>query len=213
MATLAIEGPFSVAVFAGKNADAFWDLARDHFCLSLPMTRHQSVKQVVNAVMCGEAAVGVLPVPSIDDPLPWWPLLAAAGDTLPRVICRLPFAGRGNARGDQAEAFVVCPADQEPTGRDRSLFAFEVADAIPQGSIQTALMTAGLPPTMVQPWKDAAVDAFLYLVEIDDFVPAADPRVSSFLAALKRAVTRVVPLGGYARPLTAEELAPAPDSE
>ncbi len=208
VATLAIEGPFSVSVYAEHNADAYWDLARDHFSLSLPMRRHTSAQQVVNAVARGDSTVGVLPVPHTGEPKPWWPLIAGSGGELPRVIARLPFAGRGNARGGEIDAFVVCPIAQEPTGRDRSLFAFEVAEPVPVATIQAALVAAGLAPTMIQASGDTSLPHQLYLVECDDFVPPGDRRIAAFVEALKRPVPRVVPLGGYAKPLTREELEP-----
>ncbi len=210
MATLGIEGPFSVAVYAKENEDAYWDLARDHFCLSLPMTRHGSAQQVITAVTRGDATAGVLPLPRIDDPEPWWPYLMGAGGERPRVIFRLPFAGRGNGREGHTEALVICPIEQEASGRDRSLFAFETEEPIPQGTIQATLTKCGLPPTMVHPRMDSHSGGTpLYLIEVDDYLAKDDARIDAFIEALKRPVGSIVLLGGYAKPLSDDELAPS----
>ena len=44
------------------------------------------------------------------------------------------------------------------------------------------------------------------LVEIDDMVPAADPRLEAALRTLGEQVTRVVHLGSYAKPIPAAAL-------
>ena len=50
VATLAFEGPFSVAVLTPEEIRGYWDLARDHFGGVVPMTRHTSVRLVLEAV-------------------------------------------------------------------------------------------------------------------------------------------------------------------
>ena len=211
MATLSIEGPFSTAVYAAENADGYWDLARDHFCNSLALTRHTSVQQVINAVMTGDATTGVLPVPSRDDEKPWWPHLMGVSQNRPKVIFRLPFTGSGNGRSAGMEAIVICPVDQEETGRDRSFFAFETENQIPLDTVQKALRDVDLPPYSVLPWYDANAEVWLYLVEVDAYVADEDRRIRRFTDVLKRPVGRIVSLGGYAKPLTEKELSTASD--
>ena len=56
-------------------------------------------------------------MPRPDEPDPWWPHLVAAAADTPRVIARLPFGPRGNARSDGAEALTIGCGAQQETGR------------------------------------------------------------------------------------------------
>ena len=47
---------------------------------------------------------------------------------------------------------------------------------------------------------DGAVD----LIELDSFVPLSDPRIETFRTQLGSALHRLLPLGGYAVPLSIE---------
>ncbi len=211
VATLSFEGPFSVAVHMPEQVGGYWDLARDQYGSFTPMTGHASVRRVIEAVRSQEATVGVLPVPTRDDAEPWWPHLAASSPDMPRIIARLPFAGPGNGRDGDLEALVICPVVQEPTGRDRSFLCFEAAREMGLDRVAATLAEAGLPTTFVAVGHDAEGSGdWLHLVEVDDFVAADDPRLPGVLDSLGRPVKTVIPLGGYATPLTPDDLATAP---
>jgi len=216
VATLSFEGPFSVAVHMPGETSAYWDLARDQYGSFTPMTGHESVRRVIEAVRSQEATVGVLPMPRRDDGAPWWPHVAAANPDMPRIIARLPFAGPGNGRGGDLEALVICPVVQEPTGRDRSFLCFEAAREMGLDRLAATLSDAGLPTTFAAVWHDTETAGnWLHLVEVDGFVAADDPRLPGAAHALGRPVESVIPLGGYATALTPEDLAtvPAKDDE
>ena len=123
-ATLSFEGPFSVAVYVPREDDGTWDLARDHFGPCTPMSRHGSVRAVIEAVHRQDAIVGVLPMPRRDDADPWWRHLATCRPDTPRIIARLPFAGYVAGRSTP-EALAICPISVKPTGRDRSFIVAE----------------------------------------------------------------------------------------
>ena len=209
--TLSFEGPFSVAVHMPGETSAYWDLARDQYGSFTPMTGHESVRRVIEAVRNQEATVGVLPLPRRDDGTPWWPHLAASNPDMPRIIARLPFAGPGNGRDGDLGALVICPVVQEPTGRDRSFLCFEAAREMGLDRLAATLSDAGLPTTFAAVWHDAETSGnWLHLAEVDDFVAADDPRLPGAVDALGRPVKSVIPLGGYATALTPEDLATAP---
>src|ERR1700746_1285579 len=67
-ATVRMQSPFSVAVFAPSARPGFWDLARDHYGSNTPMTAHDAAYPVIWAVAKGEASVGVLPMPEANEP-------------------------------------------------------------------------------------------------------------------------------------------------
>jgi chorismate mutase / prephenate dehydratase len=218
-ATLAFEGPFSTAVYGHKDEMGYWDLARDHFAALTPMERHGSMRTVIEAVHRQDATVGVLPMPRRDDGDPWWRYLVTKQPQTPRIIARLPFAEPADSRGSRGqggrpEALAICPIAITPTGRDRSLFAIDMESRVAPDHLAAVLAERGLAPTFTALWgEEQGPAAWLYLVEVDGFLTDGDARLDALGGALGKPVNRIVALGGYATPLTAEELepnAPAP---
>ena len=208
VATLTIEGPFSVAVYLDEGEEGYWDLARDQYGSFTPMSAQGSVRRVIDAVRSQKATVGILPLPQRDNDDPWWRHLVTESDDAPRIIARLPFAGPGNNRGTDLGALVICPVAQEPAGRDHSFLAIETDDEIGLGRLGSALTHAGLPPIFTAVWHEGrASDPWLYLAEVGIFAAKDDRRAARLLDRLGKPVKRLVWLGGFAAPLTADELA------
>jgi chorismate mutase len=199
--TVAMQADFVVAVYAPDAGSGHWDLARDHYGSHTPMMAYRSMGEVVRAVTEGRAMIGVLPVP-VEEGDPWWRFLAGAG--APRVVARLPFAGRGNAR-EGGDAFAIGHGEPEPTGADLSLLLVETQGGVSRTRIIAALSAAGLTVSLcaiAEPSPEVAWN----LVEIDDMLAPDAPRLVEALAPLGDKVVRVTSLGAYARPLTAAEL-------
>jgi chorismate mutase / prephenate dehydratase len=214
VATLSFEGPFSVAVYGNDDDDGCRDLARDFYGSYSPMTVFPSARRVIETVQSHGATLGVLPLPRPDDKEPWWPHLVGQNEDAPRVIARLPFAGPGNGRDANAEAIVICPVDREETGRDRSWLLIEAEDQPGLTPVVAAMKKAGFSVRFKANWRDQqAGGPWLYLIEVDGFFGAQDRAVSRFVEALGSPVNRVVCLGTYGIPLSAEELAPAPEKK
>ncbi len=209
-ATLSFEGPFSVAVYTPPEDGGAWDLAREHFGPCTPMTRHGSVRSVIEAVHRQDAVVGVLPLPRHDDSDPWWRHLVTTQTDAPKVIARLPFITRANPRGAAPEALVICPVSVMPTGRDRSLLAADSEQRLAQASLARALQEAGMTATSITGWHEQAAQAWLYLIEVDGFLTSDDPRLGLLSRSLGQTVgrplNRLLLLGGYALPVAAESL-------
>lgn len=208
-ATTSRQGPFTIAVCVPPQGPGFWDIARDHYGSHTPMQTFGSATQVIRAVAEGRATVGVLPMPQEAEEDPWWRHLLS-GREAPHVISRLPFGGRGNARSDSGDALAIGRGAQLSTGRDRTLIATENAPDISRGRLFSTLAGLGLRCTFIV--SSEQKEGGSTLIEIDDFVPADDPRLDRFRATLGAALYRLVPLGGYAVPLSAAELTPAASS-
>ena len=202
-ATVRLQSPFSVAVFAPADRPGFWDLARDHYGSSTPMSVYDTVGQVIRAVAGGTASVGVLPLPQAGEPDPWWPQLLSSDDNAPQVVARLPFGGRGNARSDTDALAIGCGGQQE-SGLDRTLLGAEFSVAISPPRIPDLLTTAGLVCTFVACSGRGKTD---YLIEVEGFVPVSDKRLDALRSELGAALERLLPLGGYAVPLSPPALA------
>jgi chorismate mutase-like protein len=203
-ATVRLETPFAVAVFAPADAQGFWDLARDHYGSYAPMSAYRSSGQVIRAVTEGRAAVGILPMPEEGEADPWWRHLASQDDKAPRVIARLPFGTRGNARSGGSDALVIGCGAQQETGADRTLFIAESAVDISRARLLGLLSSAALNCTFLASSEHAG--GIFNLVEIDGFVPLSDPRITRFHTQLDAARYRLLPFGGYALPLPAAAL-------
>jgi len=198
-ATVRLQSSFAVAVYAPPQAPGYWDLARDHYGSHTPIVPYRSTSQVIGAVMDGQAAVGVLPMPAEDDRDPWWRQLLSTDGNAPHIIARLPFGARGNARPDGADALAIGRGTEQPTGQDRTFFATENAPDISRGRIVSTLSELGLSCTYIALCEHA--DSINTLIEVDGFVPVGDPRLDRFRAQLGKSLSRLLRLGSYAVPL------------
>lgn len=197
-----MQGPFAVAVHAPEDRRGYWDVARDHFGSFVPMIPVNSPVAAVRAVSEGTATVGIVPYPAEDDTDPWWRFLVNADAQTPRVVARLPFGGRGNARGEGRDALAVAQIAHEPTGEDRTLLGIELGADLSRGRLKDALEAVGLSPTGFCTWhaRDPHGPS-VHLVESADFVAPDDVRLRTLLDRLSDMPVRVNTLGGYALPL------------
>jgi len=200
-ATVSLETPFAVAVYAPMGSPGFWDLARDHYGSSTPIAAHGSIAQVIRAVAEAPDSAGVLPMPQEGEPDPWWRHLLSQHRNTPRVMARLPFGPRGNARGAGADALVIGHRAQQNTGCDRTLIATETAE-ISRARILGLLSALDLSCTFFA--SSEQIDGAVDLIELDSFVLLSDPRIETFRTQLGAALHRLLPLGGYAVPLSIE---------
>jgi chorismate mutase len=202
-ATTRAQGSFTIAVYAPPDAPGFWDLARDHYGSHTQILAYRTIGQVIQGVTEGQAAVGVLPMPREEEADPWWRHLLSTDGNAPHVIARLPFGGRGNARGD-GDALAIGRGAEQPTGRDRTLLVAENAPDISRGRMFSTLAGLGLGCTFMASCEHA--EGVNTLIEIDGFVPIADSRLDRFRAQLGPALYRLLRFGSYAVPLSAAEL-------
>jgi chorismate mutase/prephenate dehydratase len=200
-ATTRAQGPFAVGAYAPPESPGVWDLARDHYSSHAPMTAYHSTFQVIRAVADRRVAVGVLPLPQDGDSDPWWRHLLSLDAEAPRVVARLPFGPRGNARSDSGDALVIGFGAQQPSGQDRTLLATENAVQISRGRMAAAFSAIGLTCTSLISCEHA--EAANTLIEIDGFVPLGDPRLKALRDRLGADLYRLMPVGGYAVPLEA----------
>jgi len=197
-----LQGPFAIAVYAPEERRGFWDVARDHYGSSIPMTAVNTPAAAIRAVADGTATVGVVPMPEEDDHDPWWRYLMNTDVKTPRIVARLPFCGRGNARGDDRDALAIALIQHERTGDDRTLLGIELAEDMSRGRLKDALEAAGLTAVSFRSWTGRENGGGpLHLVEVADYVPSQDKRLTTFASNVGDIVLRTTPIGGYAVPL------------
>lgn len=202
VATLGFEGPFSVAVIESETEPGYWDMARDQYGSFTKMTRFPTGRGVLEAVRNGEATVGIVPWPSRDDQDPWWRYMVSQTENTPKIIARLPFTPGSNARNPGLEAAVVCPIEQEPTGRDRSLIVVETETEISARRVEEALNAVGVSATSIQHWHDPnRPPGWFYLVEVFGFVDPNGKQFPRFIDGIGTTAQRILHVGGYGTPL------------
>ncbi len=207
VATLGMEGPFSVGVFMDEDGDSFWDIARDQYGSYTPMTPFPSTRRIIEAVQKQEVTVGILPVPGRNDKDPWWRRMAFEGADVPRVIARLPFVPGANSRPSELEALVVSPVPQEPTGRDRTYIVLESAAQLAPSQISTALKSIGLNlMSSTEAHDENRPSIWQILIEVDDYVTPDDERLKLFTNTFDGSIQFAVTIGGYATPISSDEL-------
>lgn len=198
-AHVAIQDRFAVAVHLRRESPGLWDLARDHWGSATTLLSYGSSNQVIRAVTEGLATVGVLPMPQEGEADPWWAFLASADEATPRIVARLPFGSRGNAR-EGGDALAIAKVPIEETGADRSFLVFETREDVSRARLIAALGGVGLACAFIgsHPVRRQT------LAEVEGLVTQADPRLRQLSEQLGDAADRVLPIGGYAAPLTTE---------
>jgi chorismate mutase / prephenate dehydratase len=193
-----LQAPLSVAVFAREEGmPQVWDLARDHFGSATPMIRVDRAIQALRALTEGSATVAVLPLPGDDES--WWVSLVSDQDHRLRAFARLPFV---SSDGDEARALAIGQLEIEPSGDDLALLAIEAEPGLSRGRLRELLVGAEMHPAWVSGSRQPDAVTALYLAEVDGFVADGDRRLPALQKSAGGEVLRVVPLGGYARPLS-----------
>jgi chorismate mutase / prephenate dehydratase len=194
-----LQTPMSVSVFPGPRGFATWDLARDHFGSTTPMARADSTTQALRSVSDGSATVAVLPLPGDDDA--WWLSLTSDQHDRLRVFARLPFVASVAGDGEEASALALGRLEPEPSGEDLALLAIEAESGVSRGRLRDILLGAGLEPVWLSAWRSSDPPQAVHLVEVGSFVREGDERSAAILGAARGEVLRIVPVGGYPRPL------------
>jgi len=199
--SVAMQGPFTVAVAVPEARPGLWDITRDYFGGYVPMLALRSAAEVLGAVGDKRAAVGVLPMPSDNETAPWWPALAGARGHGPRVIARLPFADGGNARETGGDAVAIGVADADATGADRTMLVVETRGELSRARLLAALENAGTRLAYLASHSPSAGETW-HLIELDGLVAPNDPRLAAALQPL--GTPDIWAFGFYARPLPGE---------
>ena len=200
-----LQGPLAVAVYAPEGTFGYRNLARDHYGWRTPITAYRSAAQVLEAVAQSRATVGVLPIPRGDETDPWWRSLARSGETVPRIITRLPFAVVEPPRADSPEALAVSLDPAEPTGEDRAFLLIETGGVVSRSHLREILAAASFEVLDIQVSEENG-EHYLQLVEVAGFVTAGDERLEALLAMGEGTIMQVWAAGGYAVPLSLETM-------
>jgi chorismate mutase/prephenate dehydratase len=205
-AVTTLQGPFTITVCVPDEKRGFWDMARDHFGVQVPMRRHTTAARVLADIAEDPNAVGMLPLPFEGDAQPWWPALASNEKTTPQIVARAPIFRTDNPRTEGLSALVVARLTPEPSGEangglDRSLLVLESSTDVSRSRIASALKAAKLPAFTSAIRREVNGGGALYLIELPVFIIAGDPRLAALEQALATPDARLTPVGAYAVPV------------
>jgi hypothetical protein len=188
-------------VFAGDGETAYVGMARAYFGSETPLRTHGKASLVIHACAEDQNALGVVPLPVIEEPGPaWWAQLAPAGEKGPRIIAKLPIV----AGDDAPAAYVVGGIEQEPTGDDTTLLLLEVPPGKSRTRLQLLLKDVGLSARLAAAGRIAQKNMpDEILLEVNGFVGKGDPRLGALSKAAGDAIARIAPIGGFANPIAA----------
>lgn len=201
-----VQGEFSVAVLAGEGTKVeLRGLTRDHFGVETPVKAMTSQAQVLRAVSEGEATVAVLPLPDGEEASPWWVGLARQGADVPRIVARLPFVPLAADSGRYEEALVVACIPQEETGEDCSFLAVEMTGELSRSALRGRLEAVGVEVATLFDHHTSGGGEIM-LLQCVGYIAEGDPRLARLVEESDGAIDRVWAIGGYAQPLTQEEI-------
>lgn len=201
-AKLALQAPFSLAVYSGDDAPDYWDLARAHFGSSAPMAPFAKANQVVAECAASPSVVGIVPVPGAEAPAAqaWWTQLGRGEGVKPLVIARLPFLD-----GAGPSAFVIASVAPEESGDDASLITVEVGSDVSRGRLVALMKPHGLEGAVIDGLnEDKQKSHNLFLVQVPGFIANGDARLIQFAKAAREAISHVAVIGAFARPLNSQ---------
>lgn len=214
-AVTALQGPFAVAVCAPEKSVGYWDLARNHFGSSTPMTLHVSPTVVLRAISENKGVLGLLPLPQDREDNPWWPSLATemGGEQRPRIIWRLPFFGSPAGRFETLGALVVSHTPPEPTGDDVSVLMIRTTADVSRARLLDVIASLDLKARVRATREDEGTDSRLHLLEIFDYLPEDDPRLAVLAEKIGEEFQESIVLGAYPTPMAGADGDNDPASE
>ncbi|MDP7546056.1 MAG: chorismate mutase [Alphaproteobacteria bacterium] len=203
----ALQGPMSVAVCAPARSVAYWDMARNHFGSSAPVTLHTSPSVVMRMVDEQPGIIGLLPFPQSGEENPWWPALASQANDQsgPRVVWRLPFFSSVTGRFEQLEALAVAKLVPEASGDDATLAMVETFLDVSLARVMDQLAECGFAVHPVAVHEQDQQGVRLQLLELDGLVKDEDPAMVAFHEKMDEGLSRVSILGAYPKALTASQ--------
>ena len=204
--SLRAQTSFRGHVFAGDGEAAYVGMARAYFGSETPIRTHGKPSLVIHACAEDPNALGVVPLPLIEEAGPaWWAQLAPAGEKGPRIIAKLPIV---TAEDDDApSAYVIGAIEQEPTGDDTTLLLLEVPPGKSRTRLQALLKEAGLPARLAAAGRIAQKNVpDEILLEVSGFVGKGDPRLAALAKAAGDAIARIELIGGFANPVALKGL-------
>lgn len=190
----------------------FWDLARDYFGSSLPMTKATTAIAAISALKEEKTTFAVVPRPLTEDEQPWWTYLGNPQDRMQIIMC-LPHGHDPATPNPDHRALVVSKAGFDDSGADNSFLLVQCNASISRAKLIDTAKKVGLTALGLSSKRNAAGAPALHLMEVEDYMGRNDPRIGEFTKALEDAGASVTCVGGYPVPPSYARTVKSPDSE
>jgi len=202
-----LQGPLSVAVCAPARSVGYWDMARNHFGSSVPMTLHASPFDVLRMVDDVPGAVGLLPFPQNGEESPWWPALASQANEQVglRVVWRLPFIVSPTGLFEQLEGLAVAKLKPEPSGQDTTVVTVEIDQDVSLARVVDQLGQCSFTAQPLAVFENSEGGPRLQLIELDGLIHHEDAAMAAFQEKMGEDLYRLAILGAYPKALAAEQ--------
>jgi chorismate mutase-like protein len=206
-AQVAVQGDYTIAVFAPDEIGGYQDMGRNHFGSWVPVKKYQSLNQIVQDVWNGNVSIGILPFPVGERESPWWRSMIGHGEGAPKVIGRLPFLEMLDDAAGQQAAVAIAVIDPEPTGDDVSMLAVQRVEDVSRDRLREELESAGLDGELIAACQDPDEEGrTLHLVLVDGFLRDDDSRLEIFGNRTDSAVRETTIIGIYPRPISVADI-------
>jgi chorismate mutase/prephenate dehydratase len=190
-----------VSVAVQNNNHEYWDLARDYFGSSLPMSRASTAVSAISAVKDGLVTFAVVPFPTEAEEQPWWTFLGPNTPEEMSIIVSLPHGDDPKNSKPDCRALVVSKAGFDSSGEDRSFLLIQCEGKNSRASLVDIAKKAGLTALSISSKRTTAVGVpSLHLMEVEDYVAKDDARVKEFTKLLDDPGASVACVGGYPVP-------------
>lgn len=197
--TTAMQGGFQIAVCDPDPANAYGQLAREHFGALTPLNVHRGPAQAIAEVSSGVASAAVLPMPADGEPrsAAWWMGLLHRDGPRVYVVGLVPFWAHRPKGAARAQAMIVAAIPPDPTDADRSLLGLELSPDVSRTRLSSVLTDAGFSPGRILSRRDPGATSANALADVAGHVTEADPRLARVRGVLRPPVV----LGAYAIPV------------
>lgn len=208
-ASLAQRQTALVAVCDPAMDGRFQAAAREYLGALTPIRVYRGPAQAIGEVVDGRASAAVLPLPG-EAPADgssgpgWWPgLLQQNTKGRIHVVARLPVWTARPEGAPAVQAVIIANHPADPSGEDIGLLALETDPRVSLGTLSQAVTAAGFTPLSALVNRPAGVPIAQFLLEVEGFVAADDPRLARITGLQAPALV----VGAYAVAISEEFLA------
>lgn len=208
-----LQADLKVVVVCEAETSPLWDMARDYFGSTVPVTRQASALSAVSLVRENKADFAVLPWPQDDEGQPWWSYLDAdQADQRIAVTLRLPHGDEPGQSAVDGRGLVIGKTAFQDSGDDHSFLLIQCSGDVSRGRLVDHAKKIGIEAiSLVSSRPSGPYTPALHLMEVAGYMAHGDDRCRQMADMIEGDEARVLSLGGFPVPPVYEKsVHPAP---
>ncbi len=191
-----------------------WDLARDYFGSSLPMSKVSTAVSAISALKENKVTFAVVPRPQMEEEQPWWTFLGPNSPESMQIIVALPHGEDPENKNTDHRALVVSKSGFDDSGEDNSFLLIQCDASVSRGRLVDLAKKVGLTALSLSSKRNNASGApALHLMEVEDYIGKDEKRLTDFIAALEDPGANITCVGGYPVPPKYSRTVKSPDAD